>query len=121
MERLLSEEGSKKLVYLGDGSGDYCPSLKLREGDHVMARKNYPLWDLISGNPKLIRAKIHEWTDGADVERILVSLIHTTISNNGDNNDGSAAAQFFTTTECKLETMPVSAHETFPQALPVPF
>lgn len=121
IERLLSEEGSKKLIYLGDGSGDYCPSLKLREGDHVMPRKNYPLWDLISSNPKLIKAKIHEWTDGADLERILVSLIHAIISNNADGNDGSAATQLFTSTECKLENMPVSSHETLPQALRVHF
>ncbi|KAJ8439012.1 hypothetical protein Cgig2_028458 [Carnegiea gigantea] len=121
IERLVSEEGGRKFIYLGDGSGDYCSSLKLREGDHVMPRKNYPLWDLISSNPELIKAKIYEWTDGADLERILVSLIHAIISNNGDGNDGSAATQLFAGTECKLETMPVSSHETLPQALRVPF
>jgi len=29
----------KQFIYLGDGSGDFCPSLKLRDGDHVLPRK----------------------------------------------------------------------------------
>ncbi|XAR67643.1 Inorganic diphosphatase [Bertholletia excelsa] len=32
-------EGKKKFIYLGDGSGDFCPSLKLGEGDYVMPRR----------------------------------------------------------------------------------
>ncbi|GFZ04246.1 pyridoxal phosphate phosphatase-related protein [Actinidia rufa] len=54
MERIqasVASEGKKKFIYLGDGSGDFCPSLKLREGDHVMPRKDYPLWDLICKKP----------------------------------------------------------------------
>ena len=30
---------SKRIIYLGDGRGDFCPSLKLREGDCVLPRK----------------------------------------------------------------------------------
>ena len=30
---------SKRIIYLGDGCGDFCPSLKLREGDCVLPRK----------------------------------------------------------------------------------
>ncbi|KAK9676886.1 hypothetical protein RND81_11G107800 [Saponaria officinalis] len=60
IKRILSEEGNKKIVYLGDGAGDYCSSLKLRECDHVLPRKNFPVWDLICDNPSLIKAKIHE-------------------------------------------------------------
>jgi pyridoxal phosphate phosphatase PHOSPHO2 len=29
----------KQFIYLGDGSGDFCPSLKLRDGDHLLPRK----------------------------------------------------------------------------------
>ncbi|KAF4369268.1 hypothetical protein F8388_022924 [Cannabis sativa] len=43
---------------------DYCPSLKLEESDFVMPRKNFPLWRLIANDPLLIKAKIHEWSDG---------------------------------------------------------
>lgn len=74
---LMSEGKKKKVIYLGDGSGDYCPSLKLGEGDFLMPRKNFPLWDLISQNPLLIKAEIHEWSDGEDQGRILLSIINT--------------------------------------------
>ena len=29
------------IIYVGDGRGDFCPSLRLREGDHVLAREGY--------------------------------------------------------------------------------
>ncbi|GMN37233.1 hypothetical protein TIFTF001_006647 [Ficus carica] len=35
----------------------YCSSLK--EEDFVMPRKNFPVWDLISKNPQLVKAQIH--------------------------------------------------------------
>ncbi|XP_057528134.1 inorganic pyrophosphatase 2-like [Amaranthus tricolor] len=109
IKRLLTEHGNKKFIYLGDGMGDYCPSLKLRENDHVMPRKNFPVWELISNNLNLITAKIHEWFDGEDFERVLLSIIHDIIS-----NTDAAPAQFY---DCKLESFPVSSH--VPQALPV--
>ena len=73
----VAAEGNKRIIYLGDGAGDYCPSLKLKESDFVMPRKNFPVWDLISNNPLLIKAKIHEWTDGEEQEKVLLSLIDT--------------------------------------------
>ncbi|KAB2611217.1 inorganic pyrophosphatase 1-like [Pyrus ussuriensis x Pyrus communis] len=103
----VSTEGKKRLIYLGDGSGDYCPSLKLKEGDFVMPRKNFPLFDLIYKNPLLIKAGIHEWTDGEELEQILLNLINSiSIEEN---------AQFISA-DCKLQTISV---EALPQALPV--
>ncbi|XP_038899082.1 inorganic pyrophosphatase 2-like isoform X2 [Benincasa hispida] len=83
MERIqasLMAEGKtkKRFIYLGDGNGDYCPSLKLGEGDFLMPRKNFPLWDLISQqNPLVIKAEIHEWSDGEEMGRILLRLINS--------------------------------------------
>ncbi|KAH7842414.1 hypothetical protein Vadar_005043 [Vaccinium darrowii] len=34
----IFEKVKKRMVYLGDGRGDFCPSLKLGKGDHVMPR-----------------------------------------------------------------------------------
>lgn len=105
----VTVEEKKKFIYLGDGSGDYCPSLKLRDGDYVMPRKGFPLWDLICQNPKLVKAEIHEWTDGEELERILLGLINRiSIEEN---------AQFLSP-DCKLQTIN-SAPEALPQALPV--
>ncbi|XP_019107434.2 inorganic pyrophosphatase 2 isoform X2 [Beta vulgaris subsp. vulgaris] len=114
IKRLLCKHGNKKFIYLGDGLGDYCPSLRLREGDYVMPRKNFPVWDLISNNPELITSKIHEWTNGEDFERVLLSLIQAIISNADDND----AAHFFNR-DCKFESLPISSHDTLPQALGV--
>ncbi|CAK9310637.1 unnamed protein product [Citrullus colocynthis] len=74
---LISEGKKKKFVYLGDGSGDYCPSLKLGEGDFVMPRKNLPLWDLIRQNPLVTKSEIQEWSDGEELARMLLNLINT--------------------------------------------
>ncbi|XP_039121746.1 thiamine phosphate phosphatase-like protein [Dioscorea cayenensis subsp. rotundata] len=66
----------KQFIYIGDGMGDYCPSLKLTEGDHVMPRKNYPLWKRINDNAQLIKAAIHEWSNGEELEKTLLHLVH---------------------------------------------
>lgn len=29
----------RRVIYIGDGGGDYCPSLRLMEGDLVLARQ----------------------------------------------------------------------------------
>ncbi|KAB1209298.1 Inorganic pyrophosphatase 3 [Morella rubra] len=79
----VDKSGKKIFIYLGDGNGDYCPTLKLGEGDYVMPRKNYPLWNRICCNPMLIKAKVHEWSTGEELERILLYLSDTiTIQDN---------------------------------------
>ncbi|KAH7547187.1 hypothetical protein FEM48_Zijuj01G0282700 [Ziziphus jujuba var. spinosa] len=111
MERIqatVTEEGKKKFIYLGDGAGDYCPSLKLKEGDFVMPRKNFPVWDLICKNPLVIKAEIHEWSDGEELGQVLLGLI---------NKISIEEIATFISTDCKLQT--ISVHETLPQALPV--
>ncbi|KAK7369854.1 hypothetical protein VNO80_11900 [Phaseolus coccineus] len=66
----------RKFIYLGDGTGDYCPTLKLKEGDFVMPRKNYPLWNRIHSDPKLVAAEVHDWSNGEELESILLKLIN---------------------------------------------
>lgn len=115
IKRLLCEHGDKKFIYLGDGIGDYCPSLRLRESDYLMPRKDFPVWDLISNNPKLIKSRIHEWTDGVEFEQILLSLIQAIIT----NADYENAAQLYNI-DCKFDSLPISS-QPMPQALRVPF
>ena len=115
IERIqASLEGKKKIIYLGDGSGDYCPSLGLGEADYMMPRKNFPIWDLICRNPMLIKAEIHEWNDGEELERVLLQIINMiSVEQNDDNS-----AQLISV-DCKLQTISVSTH-ALPQALSVP-
>ncbi|KAJ3695064.1 hypothetical protein LUZ60_000441 [Juncus effusus] len=72
-------EGKNRFIYLGDGKGDYCPSLRLTESDFVMPRIEFPLWELISGNPSLVKAEIQEWNYGEDQATKLLKLINFVI------------------------------------------
>ncbi|CDY43512.1 BnaA01g07320D [Brassica napus] len=63
-----------RFIYLGDGGGDFCPTLKLRECDCVMPRTNYPLWKRISDKSSLIKADVKEWSSAEELQRILMQL-----------------------------------------------
>ncbi|XP_010262202.1 PREDICTED: inorganic pyrophosphatase 1 [Nelumbo nucifera] len=106
----VSAEGKKRFVYLGDGKGDFCPALRLGEGEYVMPRKNFPLWELIHNNPLLVKAEVHEWSDGEELERILLQLINTILVE--ENNS-------LISVDCNFHTIPISTHEPLPKALPV--
>ncbi|KAL9350867.1 hypothetical protein Peur_058122 [Populus x canadensis] len=110
----ISKDGSKKIIYLGDGAGDYCPSLKLTEADYVMPRKNFPVWDLISENPLLVKAEIHEWINGAELERVLLQIIERISTDEISSN----SAQLLSA-DCKLQTISIAVHEGLPQPLSV--
>lgn len=76
IQNTVSELDNKRFIYLGGGTGDYCPSLRLREIYFVMPRKNYPVWDLICKDPSLVKAQIHGWCDGEEFELVLMKLIN---------------------------------------------
>lgn len=101
----VSESGKKRFIYLGDGSGDYCPTLKLGESDYVMPRKNYPLWDRICSNPMLIKAQVHEWSNGEELERVLLQLIDTISI---EENIGTKDSQL-NSSDSQYQTVPISA------------
>ncbi|KAK9665960.1 hypothetical protein RND81_14G149400 [Saponaria officinalis] len=117
MEKLLSLEKNKTFIYLGDGNGDHCPSLKLRHEDYCMPRKNFPLWDVILNNPNLMNSKIHEWTDGENLEIVLQSLINMIIKIEEKDEKDDGALQSLPRVDCKFETLPLPSHEGLSQAL----
>lgn len=113
-EAALTVEGKKKkkkMVYLGDGSGDYCPTLKLTDGDSVMPRKSYPLWDLIRQNPNSVKAAIHEWSDGEDLGRVLLRVIDGAVVASSSPSSSSLVA-------CNFPAPPHEVHP-LPQGMPV--
>lgn len=75
-----------------------------------MPRKNFPVWALICKDPSLVKAKIYEWSDGEDQERILHQLI---------NKISMEETAQFISTEFKLQTPSFSTHEAMPKALRV--
>ncbi|XP_031090769.1 inorganic pyrophosphatase 1-like [Ipomoea triloba] len=105
--------GKKRMIYLGDGAGDFCPSLKLKEGDFVMPRKDFPVWKLITENRMLFKAEIHEWSDGEELERVLLHLINKICAEEESQFLPAAADE----TNSKFQT----THQALPKAIPVPF
>ncbi|KAI3455538.1 hypothetical protein Pfo_012201 [Paulownia fortunei] len=109
----LAKEGKKRMIYLGDGIGDFCPSLKLREGDFMMPRKDFPVWGLICENRELLRPEIHEWTNGEEMEQVLPKLIEKIRIQESSNSN---SVQLLSA-DCKFETIPMAAHEALPPPL----
>ncbi|CAK9211661.1 unnamed protein product [Sphagnum troendelagicum] len=65
----------REVIYIGDGGGDFCPSLQLQKGDHVLARKGFPLLKRLQENQNVVKATVHVWSSASDVEAILSDLL----------------------------------------------
>jgi pyridoxal phosphate phosphatase PHOSPHO2 len=59
---------STRIVYIGDGHGDFCPALHLRTGDVLLCRKDWTLHKEVNENPN-VKAKIVPWSTGSDILR----------------------------------------------------
>lgn len=53
------DPGALRIIYVGDGSGDLCPSLRLNGGDYVLPRQEYPLSLLLEEHQ--VKASVHPW------------------------------------------------------------
>ncbi|KAK9814688.1 hypothetical protein WJX72_009831 [[Myrmecia] bisecta] len=70
LEALRSRAPYKRIVYVGDGANDLCPSLALTTTDVVLVRKGYALEKLIlarEGGPEAVEATVRTWTDHAQL------------------------------------------------------
>ncbi|KHN32680.1 Inorganic pyrophosphatase 2 [Glycine soja] len=94
------DAAGKKFIYLGDGSVDFCPSLKLKDRDYLMPRKNFPLCDLVSENSNLIKAEVHAWRDGEELYDVLLHFINKAI---GEGNGSISSSTPIISVDCKLE------------------
>lgn len=67
-----------RVAYVGDGTNDFCPVLKLKENDLACARENYKCADLVklaiegkyldeTGNPYMVKAIPCIWKTGLDI------------------------------------------------------
>lgn len=107
LDRVLREAAAagKRVVYLGDGRGDYCPALRLSREDFVMPRRGFPVWDLICEDPARVQAEVHPWADGAEMEDTLLRLVRRVVV-----EDAALLP-----VDCKLESsMPAAAQDGMP-------
>ncbi|XBI03375.1 hypothetical protein VPH35_131798 [Triticum aestivum] len=110
-----------RVVYLGDGRGDYCPTLKLAERDYMMPRKGYPVWDLIAGDRRAVRADVHGWADFKDLETVLLDIIHECAAAAMMEQDGGDQAVVgMVVPECRALSAPKMAMAVLPKAIHAP-
>jgi len=60
----------KRLVYVGDGSNDFCPALKLKQGDIVCPRIGYKLAKCLDESDK-VKASVCPWAKGSEISKFL--------------------------------------------------
>ncbi|KAG4178790.1 hypothetical protein ERO13_A10G065300v2 [Gossypium hirsutum] len=114
---LSAVEEKKTIIYMGDGLGDFCPSLKLGDGDYMLPRKDFPVWDLVCKNRSLIKAEVCEWSNGEEFDHVLHHFI-TKITIDKSNIKGNNATQLYS--DYKVQTMPGSSNQLFSHTLYVP-
>jgi len=63
------------IVYVGDGHGDLCPCLALKQGDYILAREGYKLLKCLQGERRSeVKAEVVSWTSGFEVLRLFEKL-----------------------------------------------
>lgn len=75
IEEWVASNMYNRIIYVGDGSGDYCPAMFLRKTDVVLVRKNYDLHKLIEKEP--ITAKVLLWEDSFEMYQHIERLMNT--------------------------------------------
>ncbi|KAL5006524.1 hypothetical protein ScPMuIL_015330 [Solemya velum] len=70
------------VFYVGDGSNDFCPTLRLSEQDYVLPRKGFQLLKKIrnyqpenNGKDAQVKAKVFDWDTGRDILKHLREVL----------------------------------------------
>jgi len=72
---LLHPSDDVRVIYLGDGGGDFCPLQHIENG-HVLARKGWALNKMLDKNVGHTKAKVHLWDNADDVLKILQEILN---------------------------------------------
>lgn len=80
-----------------------------------MPRMNFALSDLVSKNSNDIKAHVHGWRDGEELENVLLHII-----NKANIGKGNIVAPKIISVDCKMGNISIDAHKHFPEALSVP-
>ncbi|CAE6430586.1 unnamed protein product [Rhizoctonia solani] len=64
-----------RIMYIGDGSNDFCPSIRLSENDVVLCRRDRALERRIKAAPERVKAQVKYWEGAWEIEEYFNSLI----------------------------------------------
>eukprot|EP00644_Phytophthora_capsici_P014070 jgi/Phyca11/503178/fgenesh2_kg.PHYCAscaffold_3_\ len=76
------------VLYVGDGSGDFCAATRLTKNDIVFSRadeaggRSYGLQKRIDSNSKLVEAAVVPWSTGDDIYRLFAQFFHSSPQTN---------------------------------------
>ena len=74
-KRAATPGAGQRWAYIGDGGGDVCPCLKLREGDAIFARKGWALHKQLGA--LLPAAQVCPWEGGQGLAGALLAALGT--------------------------------------------
>lgn len=69
-----------RIIYVGDGENDYCPSTLLTSNDLLFPREDYALFKMVcekvpGENLRKLNCVIHSWKNGTSIVEILKKLL----------------------------------------------
>ncbi|KAG7398103.1 putative phosphatase phospho1 [Phytophthora boehmeriae] len=76
LESIRKTQPHSRVIYVGDGVGDFCPATHLTKNDIVCARadasdgRSYGLLKRINSNPEKVKAPVVAWSTGEDIYRV---------------------------------------------------
>jgi pyridoxal phosphate phosphatase PHOSPHO2 len=76
---LASQEGKDsfdKIIYVGDGGNDFCPLLRMREGDLALVRKGFELDERIreEGKKAGLKVDVKRWEQAWQIDEYFREL-----------------------------------------------
>ncbi|ORX40538.1 phosphatase phospho-type [Kockovaella imperatae] len=80
LEAYISERGGRssyeKIVYIGDGGNDFCPLLRMKEGDWALVRKNMELDARIKneGEKEGLKVEVKKWSQAWQIDEYFQEL-----------------------------------------------
>ena len=77
IKRVGGRESIKKIVYVGDGGGDFCPCLALSPSDFICCRNNWTLHKKIRDSDSLVMAQCIPWSNGADLLHCFEDILNS--------------------------------------------
>jgi len=63
------------VAYIGDGTNDFCPAVRLRETDIVFPRRRFSLDKLINEDHSKVAAMVRCWDTGFDIMSALKEVL----------------------------------------------